>query len=143
MCTNMTFCWVGRMFFDGSRPQIFWLSNNSSPSFVDILVVNQTPDTLQSLTIEFATLGDLKLVERPTTHTMAPHSFQSIKANIKVSSTETGVIFGNIVYDGPGTADTHVVVLNDIHIDIMDYIKPAMCNDNQVSLCGWWQFLYV
>lgn len=95
-------------------------------------MVNQTNTTLQNLTIEFATLGDLKLMERPSTHTMAPHSFHSIKANIKVSSTETGVIFGNIVYDGPGTSDTRVVVLNDIHIDIMDYIKPATCSDNQV-----------
>ena len=99
----------------------------------DILIVNQTNDTLQNLTIEFATLGDLKLVERPTPHTMGPHSFHTLKANIKVSSTETGVIFGNIVYDGPGTSDTHVVVLSDIHIDIMDYIKPATCTDNQVS----------
>jgi hypothetical protein len=25
------------------------------------------------------------------------------------------------------------VILNDIHIDIMDYIKPAYCNEAQVS----------
>lgn len=25
------------------------------------------------------------------------------------------------------------VILNDIHIDIMDYIKPAYCSENQVS----------
>jgi coatomer subunit beta len=24
------------------------------------------------------------------------------------------------------------VILNDIHIDIMDYIKPATCNEAQV-----------
>jgi hypothetical protein len=24
------------------------------------------------------------------------------------------------------------VILNDIHIDIMDYIKPAYCNEGQV-----------
>jgi coatomer subunit beta len=99
---------------------------------IDVLIVNQTTDTLQNLTLEFATLGDLKLVERPSPCTMGPRSFQSIRANIKVSSTETGVIFGNIVYDGPGTADTHVVVLNDIHIDIMDYINPATCDEQQV-----------
>jgi coatomer subunit beta len=101
---------------------------------LDVLIVNQTTDTLQNLTLEFATLGDLKLVERPAPRTMGPHSFQSIKANIKVSSTETGVIFGNIVYDGPGVGDSHVIVLNDIHIDIMDYINPAFCTDNQVRL---------
>ncbi|KAF9422277.1 coatomer subunit beta [Podila epigama] len=98
---------------------------------LDVLIVNQTADTLQNLAIEFATLGDLKLVERPGQHTIAPHSFHSIKANIKVSSTETGVIFGNIVYDGPTTGDSQCVVLNDIHIDIMDYINPAYCTETQ------------
>lgn len=48
-----------------------------------------------------------------------------------MSSTETGVIFGNIVYEGAGYAERSVVVLNDIHIDIMDYISPATCADVQ------------
>ena len=46
-----------------------------------------------------------------------------------MSSTETGVIFGNIVYEGTGYAERNVVVLNDIHIDIMDYIVPASCTE--------------
>jgi hypothetical protein len=50
---------------------------------------------------------------------------------LQVSSTETGVIFGNIVYEGSGYAERSVVVLNDIHIDIMDYISPAVCADVQ------------
>lgn len=116
---------------------------------------------------------------------------QSIRANIKVSSTETGAIFGNLVYESTGYADRRcarmggggtgaarlaercgassaftcsklldkslppagpstslhplfplslptppsrsVVVLNDIHIDIMDYIVPATCPDVQAS----------
>lgn len=37
-----------------------------------------------------------------------------------------------LVYDVSGsTSDRNVVVLNDIHIDIMDYIIPASCNDSQ------------
>ena len=97
----------------------------------DVLLVNQTADTLQNLCLDFATLGDLKLVERPSIYTIAPHSFQSIKATIKVSSTETGVIFGSILWEGPGLAE-QCVILNDIHIDIMDYIKPAYCTEQQV-----------
>ncbi|EJF67089.1 coatomer protein [Dichomitus squalens LYAD-421 SS1] len=97
---------------------------------LDVLLVNQTADTLQNLCLDFATLGDLKLVERPSIYTIAPHSFQSIKATIKVSSTETGVIFGSILWEGPGMAE-QCVILNDIHIDIMDYIKPAYCTEQQ------------
>ncbi|KAJ7915496.1 coatomer protein [Mycena leptocephala] len=75
---------------------------------LDVLLVNQTANTMQNLCLDFATLGDLKIVERPSVYTIAPHGFQSIKATIKAC-----------------------VILNDIHIDIMDYIKPAYCNEAQ------------
>ncbi len=63
---------------------------------LDVLVVNQTGDTLQNLMLELATLGDLKLVEKPQALTLAPRDFANIKANIKVASTENGVIFGRL-----------------------------------------------
>ncbi|KAG1786708.1 coatomer beta C-terminal region-domain-containing protein [Suillus plorans] len=83
---------------------------------LDVLLVNQTSNTLQNLCLDVAML--------------APHGFQSIKATIKVSSTETGVIFGSILWDGPALAEC-CVILNDIHINIMDYIKPAYCSETQ------------
>lgn len=105
--------------------------NPHSLAFLDVLLVNQSSNTLQNLCLDFATLGDLKIVERPSVYTLAPHGFQSIKATIKVSSTETGVIFGSILWEGPNLSE-QCVILNDIHIDIMDYIKPAYCNEAQV-----------
>jgi coatomer subunit beta len=97
---------------------------------LDVLVVNQTNDILQNCTLELSTLGDLKLVEKPQPIVLAPLDFANIKASVKVASTENGIIFGNIVYDVSGsTSDRNVVVLNDIHIDIMDYIIPASCTD--------------
>lgn len=99
---------------------------------LDVLIVNQTNDTLQNLTLELATLGDLKLVEKPQPVVMSPQDFTNIKASVKVASTENGIIFGNIVYDVTGAAsDRNSVVLNDIHIDIMDYIVPASCTDTE------------
>lgn len=113
-------------------------------------------DTLQNCTLELATLGDLKLVERPHPVMLAPHDFCNIRANVKVSSTENGIIFGNIgkwtspnpphsslngylnvylnigfilVYDT--SVNMNVVILNTIHIDIMDYILPATCTDTE------------
>ena len=101
---------------------------------LDVLVLNQTEHTMQNVCIELATMGDLKLCERPQNHTLGPYASKQIKANIKVSSTETGVIFGNIVFDIAGAAatvgeDRSCVIMNDIHIDIMDYITPASCDD--------------
>merc|ERR1712131_545201 len=99
---------------------------------LDVLVVNQTSDTLQNCTLELATLGDLKLVEKPQPIVLAPNDFANIKANVKVASTENGIIFGNIVYDVSGSqSDRNCVVLNDIKIDIMDYIQPASCSDQE------------
>ncbi|KAK6586523.1 hypothetical protein PZA11_001580 [Diplocarpon coronariae] len=98
---------------------------------LDVLLVNQTTETLQNLSVEFATLGDLKVVERPTTQNLGPHDFQNVQATIKVSSTDTGVIFGNVVYDGASSTENNVVILNDVHVDIMDYIQPAVCTETQ------------
>jgi coatomer subunit beta len=104
---------------------------------LDVLLVNQTADTLTNLTLELATVGDLKLCERPTNYTMGAYAQLRIKANIKVSSTETGIIFGNIVYDTHGTSQC--VILNDVHIDIMDYISPATCDENAFRSM-WFEF---
>jgi coatomer subunit beta len=100
---------------------------------VEVTVVNQTPETLQNVALELSTLGDLKLVERPTPVTIAPHDKKVIRTAMKVSSTESGTIFGNIVYDvaGAPSSDKNCVVLNEIHIDVMDYIVPANCTDLQ------------
>lgn len=60
------------------------------------LCLHNTGDTLQNCTLELATLGDLKLVEKPQPVVLAPRDFCNIKANVKVASTENGIIFGNI-----------------------------------------------
>jgi len=100
----------------------------------DILIVNQTTETLQNLTVDIACLGDLKLVERPAAHTLAPHGFHNVTATIKVSSTETGVIFGTIAYDKQGASDASVnIVMNDLHIEILDFIRPNYLTEAQVS----------
>jgi len=109
---------------------------------LDVSVINQTGDTLQNLVLELATLGDLKLLERPQNYTLGPYDKKNIKANIKVSSTETGIIFGSIVYDlaGVGTATTEKIVqLNEIHIDIIDYIQPS-CTDDASFRRMWAEF---
>ena len=43
--------------------------------------------------------------------------------------------FPLLVYDVSGAAsDRNCVVLNDIHIDIMDYIVPASCTDTGMHI---------
>jgi vesicle coat complex subunit len=47
------------------------------------------------------------------------------------------VISGNIVYKTTSVLDRNVVVLNNIHIDIMDNISPATCP--HVAFRNTWQ----
>ena len=106
---------------------------------LEILVINRTPNTLTNLTVELATMGDLKLVERPQTLTIGPLDQRTIRANIKVSSTETGHIFGTIVYENSSTAEKSYINLSDVHLDIMDYIHPHTCSDEAFRLM-WAEF---
>lgn len=93
---------------------------------IEWLLVNQTSETLNNLTVELTALGDMKLCERPQSHTLLPHATLQMRSSLKVSSTEAGVIFGTVMYDSAGS-DRNCVLLNEIHVDIMDYIKPATC----------------
>ncbi|KAI0982978.1 hypothetical protein GJ496_006092 [Pomphorhynchus laevis] len=88
----------------------------------DILLVNRTAETLQNVTVEIATVGNLKVVERPVSITMGPGNFSTVNAHIKVNSTENAVIHGNIVYD-LSNGKSECVVLNELKINVLDYIN--------------------
>lgn len=55
---------------------------------------------MQNLCVDFATLGDLKLVERPATYTIGPHNFQSVKATIKVGKMINAALYFAEYYAG-------------------------------------------
>jgi coatomer subunit beta len=96
---------------------------------VEILLINRTPNTLSNLSVELNTMGDMKIVERPPSLTIGPLDEATTRASIKVSSTETGHIFGTICYEDASTKEKYYINLNSIHMDIMDYIRPASCSD--------------
>lgn len=129
--------------FVGKLSRITQLTGFSDPVYVeavvtvsqfdillDLLIINQTTTTLQNLTVEFATLGDLKLVERPAPYTLGPHAFHHISATVKVSSTDTGVVFGTCSFE-KSSDSTENIVLSDIHVEILDFIKPNYCSETQ------------
>lgn len=140
---------------EGALARVYQLTGFSDPLYsecyvnvhrfdivLDVLVMNRTKDTLQNVSLELATLGDLKLCDRTNqSYTIAPRGRVWIRANLKVSSTETGIIYGNLVYDVAGSTvtDKHCVVLNNIRVDIIDYIKPEIVSDSQYRAM-WYEF---
>lgn len=106
---------------------------------LEILIINRTANTLSNLNVELSTMGDMKIVERPQSQNIGPLDQCNLRASIKVSSTETGHIFGTIVYEDAATKEKFYINLNDIHMDIMDYIRPASCTD-EVFRSMWAEF---
>lgn len=97
---------------------------------LEVLLVNQTTATMRNLTVEFATLGVYKVIDRPAPANVGPHGFHRVSVTFKVPSADTGVLFGNIVYDGQHSDESNIVILNEVTIDVMDYVKPATCSEN-------------
>jgi coatomer subunit beta len=102
-----------------------FLQVHSFDLVLELLIVNRTQDTLQNVAVELSTQGDLKLVDRPPAVTLAPGQQIMVHASIKVASTETGVIFGYVTYEKKSAADKECTVLNELHVDILDYIERA------------------
>lgn len=93
---------------------------------LDLLLVNQTEETLQNVSIDLVCAGDLKLIEKPAQLTLPPYAFSSCKAIFKVTATNHGQIFGCISYlSGPTGQDSETVVLSEIKIDVLEYVKAA------------------
>lgn len=95
---------------------------------LDIASTNASADTLDNCTLELYTQGDLKLVERPAPFTLAPGATHRVSVSVKVSSTETGCIFGSISFDTATRAENRVLHLDAIPLDLMDYLRPADCD---------------
>merc|ERR1712079_480184 len=99
---------------------------------LDYTIINRTEKTLQNVDLEIATRGEhITLVEKPPTFTLAPWADTKMRASVKVDSTESSSIYGNIVYEKSGNElGTTVIVLCEINVDILDYITPKDCPED-------------
>jgi coatomer subunit beta len=94
--------------------------------YLDMLLVNQTEETLQGVSVELSCAGDLKLVEKPTPLTLPPFGFTTGKAVFRVTATNHGQIFGCISFlSGATGLDAETVILGEVRIDVLEYIHAA------------------
>jgi coatomer subunit beta len=96
---------------------------------LEFTVSNRTASTLKNLTLELATQGDLKLVDRPQPCNIGVGQSKLLKATLKVSSSDAGVIFGNLTYDNTAGGLGCMLTLNEVPIDVSEYISPHPCED--------------
>nr|Q9NFU6.1 RecName: Full=Coatomer subunit beta; AltName: Full=Beta-coat protein; Short=Beta-COP [Trypanosoma brucei brucei]CAB87383.1 putative coatomer beta subunit [Trypanosoma brucei brucei] len=97
---------------------------------VDWYIANCTANVLRDVSIELTPLGSMKLCERPQVHTIQPHGSVRIRTALKVGSPETGVICASVLYEGPQN-ERGCVVLNNVRVDIMNYVRPAKCSASE------------
>ena len=96
---------------------------------LEFTVTNRTTSTLKNLSFELATQGDLKLIDRPQPCNIAAGQSKQLKATLKVSSSDAGVIFGNLTYDNTAGGLGCMLTLNEVPIDVSEYITPQPCED--------------
>ena len=64
-----------------------------------VILVNRTQKTIPNIQCELLTQGNLKLVEKPIACTLRALATTTVKASLKVNSTENGAIYGYLTYD--------------------------------------------
>ena len=89
----------------------------------DILIVNQTSDTLRNLAIDFSVTKGLSITSKPAQVNIGARSFETVKASFKVTSPGDAVIFGCLTFDGKSAIDNFFVVLKEVRIDVLDYLS--------------------
>jgi len=79
-----------------------------------IVLMNRTTKTLNNINFEVLTQGNLKVVEKPIPITLRAESSATIRASLKVSSTDNGIIYGYLTYESSNSNQPHILNINEI-----------------------------
>jgi coatomer subunit beta len=90
-----------------------------------IVLMNRTNKTLSNINFELLTQGNLKIVEKPVPISLRPESSATIKASLKVSSTDNGIIYGNLTYESSSSTQPELLNINEIQIDFINDLMKA------------------
>lgn len=85
-----------------------------------IILMNRTTKTLSNINFDLLTQGNLKIVEKPIPISLRPESSATLKASLKVSSTDNGVIYGNLSYDNPSSTTPQILNINEIQVEFIN-----------------------
>lgn len=79
-----------------------------------LILMNRTSKTLSNINFELLTQGNLRIVEKPIPISLRPESSATLKASLKVSSTDNGIIYGNLSYDSSASTQPQILNINEI-----------------------------
>eukprot|EP01054_Gregarina_sp_Poly1_P003608 Gregarina_sp_Poly_1__3607@NODE_205_length_11479_cov_138_250613_g183_i0_p1_GENE_NODE_205_length_11479_cov_138_250613_g183_i0NODE_205_length_11479_cov_138_250613_g183_i0_p1_ORF_typecomplete_len1059_score176_94Adaptin_N/PF01602_20/3_3e59Coatomer_b_Cpla/PF14806_6/1_6e04Coatomer_b_Cpla/PF14806_6/1_5e41Coatamer_beta_C/PF07718_12/7_8e30HEAT_2/PF13646_6/0_015HEAT_2/PF13646_6/0_42HEAT_2/PF13646_6/2_5e02COPgamma_platf/PF08752_10/0_0012DUF5578/PF17741_1/1_4e03DUF5578/PF17741_1/1_2e03DUF5578/PF17741_1/51DUF len=96
---------------------------------LELLIVNQTSETLQNVTVQLGTHGDLKILEKPPALILQSGEEQIVFATVRLNSAEAGVIFGYCGFESRSSVDKEYITLNELKVDILDCVQRAWIGD--------------
>lgn len=94
-----------------------------------IVLMNRTSKTLSNINFELLTQGNLKIVEKPVPISLRSESSATIKASLKVSSTDNGIIYGNLTYESSSSTQPELLNINEIQIDFINDLMKAQTTE--------------
>ena len=75
---------------------------------------------MPNVNCELLTQGSLKIVEKPIIVTLRAGASVTLKASLKVSSTDNGAIYGYLTYDSASGNVPNIININEIQIDFIN-----------------------
>ncbi|KAF1743904.1 hypothetical protein MXB_2401 [Myxobolus squamalis] len=98
----------------------------------DVLVVNQTNDFVENVTLELRTQGEYKILSKSPPIVLSSLKFANIQACMRVTSSDCNVIFGTITYDTSGAnRDSFSVILDEIRLDLTETSTNCYCSPDE------------
>jgi coatomer subunit beta len=89
---------------------------------MDVLFVNRSSVTIEDVVLELSTTPGLKVVDKAKPVILGAHGSAHVRKVVRISSTEAGVIFGNVAYTSVNRKPV-VNTASEIHLDVADFLK--------------------
>ncbi|VAH16453.1 unnamed protein product [Triticum turgidum subsp. durum] len=121
-------------FSDPVYAEGFVTVNQYYDTVLDITVINRTKETMRNLYLEFATSCKTTVVERSRNYTVAPQAVKKIQANIKLSSTNLGIIISRIVYETSDAMESSELKVNTVLHDEKEFVYFIIKSTNMTCL---------
>lgn len=94
-----------------------------------LILMNRTTKTLSNINFELMTQGNLRIVEKPIPISLRPESSATLKASLKVSSTDNGIIYGNLSYDTTDSSSPKILNINEIQVEFINDLMQAQISE--------------
>ena len=119
--------------FDPLYAEAF-INVNKYDLFFEILMVNNTKYNLLNIQMEFSSNVEVLVLEKAQSVNLRPFESVMLRTQLRFAAAEFGVIFGYINYDNHAGLEQPYLITEEIKIDYMQYIEPAVISETNFKI---------